>query len=67
MEANEWEPGDPKVRTTTRTDATVRIPISKIDRVLRFVREREDELPLYGHSVPAGFPSPADDYAEVLG
>ena len=42
----------------------VRIPLSKVDRVLRFVREREDELPLYGHSVPAGFPSPADDYAE---
>ena len=42
----------------------VRIPISKIDRVLRFVREREDELPLYGHSVPAGFPSPADDFLE---
>jgi DNA polymerase V len=42
----------------------VRIPISKIDRVLRFLRKREDELPLYGHAVPAGFPSPADDYAE---
>ncbi|MEC8043009.1 MAG: translesion error-prone DNA polymerase V autoproteolytic subunit [Verrucomicrobiota bacterium] len=42
----------------------VRIPISKIDRILRFVREREDALPLYGQMVPAGFPSPADDYAE---
>lgn len=42
----------------------VRIPISKIDRVLRFLHKREDELPLYGHAVPAGFPSPADDYAE---
>ena len=46
------------------TTKPVRVPISKVDRVLRFLREREDELPLYGHSVPAGFPSPADDYAE---
>ena len=42
----------------------VRIPVSKIDRVLRFVRDREDMVPLYGNEVPAGFPSPADDYAE---
>ena len=42
----------------------VRIPVSKVDRVLRFVREREDMVPLYGNEVPAGFPSPADDYAE---
>ena len=43
----------------------IRIPVSKIDRVLNeFVREREDMVPLYGNEVPAGFPSPADDYAE---
>ena len=42
----------------------VRIPESQIERVLRFVREREYALPLYGNLVPAGFPSPADDYVE---
>ena len=42
----------------------VRIPVSQIERVLRFVREREHALPLYACGVSAGFPSPADDYAE---
>ena len=42
----------------------VRLPVSQIERVLRFVREREHELPLYACGVSAGFPSPADDYAE---
>ena len=42
----------------------VRIPVSQVDRVLRFVRERENQLPLYACGVSAGFPSPADDYLE---
>tara|TARA_B100000242_G_scaffold31635_1_gene18953 strand:+ start:3453 stop:3968 length:516 start_codon:yes stop_codon:yes gene_type:complete len=42
----------------------VRIPQSQVERVLRFVRGREYALPLYGNLVPAGFPSPADDYLE---
>ena len=42
----------------------IRIPISQVDRVLRFVRERENQLPLYACGVSAGFPSPADDYLE---
>ena len=42
----------------------VRIPVSQIERVLQFVREREHALPLYACGVSAGFPSPADDYAE---
>ena len=42
----------------------VRIPISMVDRVLRFVRNKEYALPLYGSGVSAGFPSPADDYLE---
>jgi len=42
----------------------VRIPLSQVDRVLRFVREKEYALPLYATGVSAGFPSPADDYVE---
>ena len=42
----------------------VRIPESQVERVLRFVGEREYALPLYASGVSAGFPSPADDYLE---
>ena len=42
----------------------VRIPVSQVDRVLRFVRNREYALPLFACRVSAGFPSPADDYLE---
>ena len=42
----------------------VRIPVSMVDRVLRFVRTKEFALPLYAGGVSAGFPSPADDYLE---
>lgn len=42
----------------------VRIPVSQVERVLRFVKERENQLPLYASGVSAGFPSPADDYLE---
>jgi DNA polymerase V len=42
----------------------VRIPVSQVERVLRFVQEREHALPLYASGVSAGFPSPADDYLE---
>ena len=42
----------------------VRIPVSMVDRVLRFVRHKEFALPLYASGVSAGFPSPADDYLE---
>ena len=42
----------------------IRIPVSQIERVLRFVRPGEHALPLYASGVSAGFPSPADDYLE---
>ncbi|MDB0031509.1 translesion error-prone DNA polymerase V autoproteolytic subunit [Opitutales bacterium] len=42
----------------------VRIPVSQVDRILRFVKEKENQLPLYACGVSAGFPSPADDYLE---
>jgi DNA polymerase V len=42
----------------------VRLPVSLIDRVLRFVRNGETAIPLYASGVSAGFPSPADDYMD---
>lgn len=42
----------------------VRLPVSLVDRVQRFVRNREASIPLYACGVSAGFPSPADDYLE---
>ncbi|HAW97763.1 MAG TPA: DNA polymerase V [Opitutae bacterium] len=42
----------------------VRIPESQVERVLRFVGEREYALPLYASGVSDRFPSPADDYLE---
>ena len=42
----------------------VRLPVSLVDRVLRFVRNGESAIPLYACGVSAGFPSPADDYQE---
>ncbi|MFP6899343.1 MAG: translesion error-prone DNA polymerase V autoproteolytic subunit [Opitutales bacterium] len=42
----------------------VRLPVSMVDRVLRFVKTKESAIPLYACGVSAGFPSPADDYLE---
>lgn len=43
----------------------IRIPLSSIDKVLHLLEEGKNyKLPLYGCSVRAGFPSPADDYVE---
>ena len=42
----------------------VRLPVSMVDRVLRFVQTKESAIPLYACGVSAGFPSPADDYLE---
>ena len=42
----------------------VRLPLSMVDRVLRFVQTKEAAIPLYACGVSAGFPSPADDYLE---
>ena len=43
----------------------VRLPISQIDRVLRFIKNKEAAIPLYASGVSAGFPSPADDFKEL--
>ena len=42
----------------------VRIPVSMIDKVLKFVKDKGYELPLYGSKVQAGVPTAADDYVE---
>lgn len=42
----------------------VRVPESMVDEVLEFAESRGYQLPLYGCTVQAGFPSPADDYME---
>lgn len=43
----------------------LRIPISKLEDVKRFLRTEHRSCPLYSSHVQAGFPSPADDYIEA--
>ena len=40
--------------------APVRIPENMVERVLQFVKNREDAIPLYADRIQAGFPSPAE-------
>lgn len=42
----------------------IRVPISLITEIERFVQYKGYQLPLYGSKVSAGFPSPADDHIE---
>lgn len=42
----------------------IRLPESLIESVMKFVENKGFQFPLYGSKVPAGFPSPADDYIE---
>ena len=42
----------------------IRVPISKVGYVSQIINKGLYEIPLYGNSVAAGFPSPADDYIE---
>ncbi len=56
--------GRPKGGLYGEETKPVRIPASQVERVLRFVRQKEYALPLYACGVSAGFPSPADDYLE---
>jgi len=53
--------GKGKFGSTTKP---VRIPENMIDEVLEFVNNKGFALPLYGSTVQAGFPSPADDFIE---
>lgn len=43
----------------------IRIPVSRIEDIKGFLEEGTTyKIPLYGSTVRAGFPSPADDYIE---
>ncbi|MBA3815282.1 MAG: translesion error-prone DNA polymerase V autoproteolytic subunit [Parachlamydiaceae bacterium] len=42
----------------------IRIPLSAVEEVFRCVQNNFYRLPLYQHSVSAGFPSPAEDDVE---
>lgn len=42
----------------------IRLPISLVKPVMKFVANKGYQLPLFSSKVPAGFPSPADDYME---
>lgn len=42
----------------------IRLPVSLINSVMKFVENKGFQLPLYNSKVSAGFPSPADDYIE---
>ncbi|MBA3660391.1 MAG: translesion error-prone DNA polymerase V autoproteolytic subunit [Gammaproteobacteria bacterium] len=45
----------------------IRLPLSLIPAVQKFISHKGYKLPLYDSKVPAGFPSPADDHvAESL-
>ena len=39
----------------------VRLPVSFMDSVMKFVANKGYKLPLFGSKVPAGFPSKDDD------
>ena len=44
----------------------IRVPVSKIDDITAFLQNQPlSTCPLYASHVPAGFPSPADDYIEA--
>lgn len=42
----------------------IRVPEHRVAEVLRFIDQGVQAIPLYASSVKAGFPSPAEDYAE---
>jgi DNA polymerase V len=44
----------------------VRLPVSLVQSVMKYVQHKGYQLPLYGSKVPAGFPSPADDHIEGM-
>lgn len=44
---------------------SIRVPEDMVVKVLDYVNSKGFALPLYAHSVSAGFPSPADDYMET--
>jgi DNA polymerase V len=58
--------GRPKGGRYGEETIPLRVPASRIDEVKSFIDSGLSyKLPLYGCSVRAGFPSPADDYIEM--
>ncbi len=53
--------GSGRFGTPTRP---IRVPETMVDRIVRFIENRENELPLYADRIQAGFPSPAEDQLE---
>lgn len=47
---------------------SVRLPASRVTEIMRYLAGEKQgfAMPLYGSSVRAGFPSPADDYIESM-
>jgi DNA polymerase V len=57
--------GRPKgIGKFNETTKPIRLPVSMIDHVMKFVNAKGYKVPLYSCKVQAGFPSPADDYLE---
>jgi DNA polymerase V len=44
----------------------IRIPVSLIDSVQKFVHAKGFRLPIFSSKVQAGFPSPADDHSDEV-
>lgn len=42
----------------------IRLPLSMVSKVMKFVNNQGYQLPLYSSKVQAGIPAPADDYLE---
>lgn len=42
----------------------IRVPEAMVTQIYDYIQNEAFQLPLYGASVKAGFPSPADDYLE---
>ena len=43
----------------------IRVPVSIIEKINNIAHGSSYDLPLYNSKVPAGFPSPADDYVDI--
>ena len=43
---------------------SLRVPVSRIQDIKRFIAGEHQRIPLYSSKVPAGFPSPGEDHVE---
>lgn len=42
----------------------IRVPLSEVENILKFLQKQSYHLPFYQHTISAGFPSPAEDGSE---